>query len=61
MEPFSKNERAQLARFYGELWAHRLTFHLAHLPLYALRRTEYMARRLGRIVLRFEAWKGDRR
>jgi len=58
---FSKNEHAQLARFYGELWAHRLAFHLSHLPLYALRRTGYMIRGLGRIVLRFEAWKGDKK
>jgi len=51
MELFSKNEHAQLARFYGELWAHRLTFHLAHLPLYGLRCTGYMIRGLRRIVV----------
>jgi hypothetical protein len=47
---FSKNEHAQLARFYGELWAHRFAFHLAHLPLYGLRCTGYVIRGLRRIA-----------
>ncbi len=58
---FSKNEHAQLPRFYGELWAHRAAFHLLHLPLYGLRCTGYMIRGLGRIVFMFEAWKGDKK